>query len=324
MNFKPQIVRGILTVLGLPLVVLTTFVAPVHAEYEHERIRRIVVFPLQTESTYSKEAEEAWWDLRERLTESKRFMVASRNFMQAKEVFQPRAELKPADAIILGRILDANALMSTYLADHTLNMRVYETKNGLTLWQTSIELHPTIPISKQLKEASARLLADFIAAIPYQGHVVVDPLVGKPTYNEGEKLFFKADVGLNTQVTVGDSVQVVRVNATSMNPMFQTGMNVEVYSEGNVVKVDRQIITVQVTRRQNNAEIKTDALVRIPDELRRMREAYGMTEDPMKNVGIEMYRNSGDDLSDKEKERQPLITSLAWIGNLALILVLAF
>ncbi len=322
MSILSKIYLALFVALSLSSIMLFNSIA--HAEYEHERIRRIVVFPLQAEANFSKESEEAWWELRERLTESKRFMVASRNFMQAKEVFQPRGELKPADAIILGRILDANALMTTFLNDHTLSMRVYETKNGLTLWQVDLELHPTVPVSKQIKEGSLRLLTDFIASIPYQGHVVVDPLIGKPTFTEGEKMFFKADIGLNTQVTVGDNVQVVRVKATTLNPIFQAGMNAEVSSEGVVVRVDRQIITVQVTRHQNNSEIKTDALVRVPDELRRMREAYGMTEDPMKNVGIEMYRTTEDEITEKQKEKQPLVTSLAWIGNLALILLLAF
>ena len=294
------------------------------ADYEHERIRRVVVFPMQVESAYAKEAEEAWWEIRERLTESKRFVVASRNFMQAKEVFQARGELKPADAIILGRILDANALYISYLKERVLSVRVYETKNGLTLWQMDYELHPTVPVSKQLKESALRMLTDFVGGIPYQGHVIVDSLVGKPTFFEGEKMFFKADVGLNTQVTVGDNVQVVALRPVSMNPVFLSGSAVEVYSEGVITQVDRQIVTVQVTRRQAGTDIKAEALIRIPDELRRMKEAYGMTEDPMKNVAIEMYKGKDDELTDKQKERQPLITSLAWIGNLALLLALAF
>jgi hypothetical protein len=312
-----------LSIFALSLHALL-FTPRARAEYEHERVRRVVVFPLQTESTYTKEAEDTWWKLREHLTESKRFMVASRNFMQSKDVFQPRAELKPADAIILGRLLDANALITTFLVDHKLSMRVYETKNGLTLWSTDIELYPSIPVSKQIQDGAMKLMNDLITSIPYQGYVIVDPIIGRATYSEGDRLFFKADIGLNTQVAVGDNVQVVRVQAANLNPIFQQGMNIEVYSEGTVVKVDRQIITVQVTHRQEKSEIKADALVRVPDELKRMREAYGMTEDPMKNIGVEMYRTKDDELTDKQKDRKPLVTSLCWIGNLAAILLLAF
>jgi len=129
---------------------------------------------------------------------------------------------------------------------------------------------------------------------------------------------------LNTQVSVGDAAQLVRVKPANLNPLFQQGMNIEVYAEGAVIKVDRSVITVQVTHKQTDAEIVAEALVRIPDELKRMREAYGMTEDPMKNIGIEMYRTKDEELNDKQKEHKPLVTALGFIGNLAAILLLAF
>ncbi len=97
----------------------------------HELMRRLVVFPIQADTAVSKEAESTWWDIREKLTESRRFLVASKNFMQAKDVFQPRAELQPADVLILGRLLDAHALITTFLVDKKLSMRVYETQNGM-------------------------------------------------------------------------------------------------------------------------------------------------------------------------------------------------
>jgi hypothetical protein len=322
--FRSFLTAGFMLVGFCVVGASTFFVTPAHAEYEHERVRRVVVFPLQADAEFSKETEETWWRLREHLTESKRFMVASRNFMQSKDVFQPRAELKPADALILGRLLDANALITTFLVDHKLSMRVYETKNGLTLWATDLELHPSIPVSKQIEDGSLKLLNDLIFSIPYQGFVIVDPMIARASYSEGDKQFFKADIGLNTQVAVGDSAQLVRVQASNLNPIFQQGLNVDVYVEGTVVKVDRQIVTVQVTRKGPKVEIKADALVRIPDELKRMREAYGMTEDPLKNIGVEMYRTKDDELTDKQKDRKPLITSLAFIGNIAAILLLAF
>ena len=110
-------------------VVFTSMTA--EARFEHERIHRMVVFPFKVESAEAdhdlpKLAEDTWWKTREKLTESKRFLVASRNFMQAKDVFQPRGELKPADALILGRLLDANALVTVFLEQRTrLILRVY-------------------------------------------------------------------------------------------------------------------------------------------------------------------------------------------------------
>lgn len=294
------------------------------AQLLHERVRRVTVFPVQATQELEKLTDSIWWDVRQKLTDTKRFLIASKNFMQAKDVFQARGELQPADALILGRLLDANALITTFLKDRRLSMRVYETKNGLLLWGGDIDLHPAVQVSKQLQEAATKLLLDFTSTIPYQGFVSVDSLIGKPSYSQGDNLYFKADVGVGTQVTVGDTVQLIRVKPDKYKPLFQDGANIEVYIEGFVVQVDRQIITVQVARKQPGEEILAEALVRIPDEMRRIKEIYGMHESSDKNIGIDSILGDTERLTQKEKEYKPLIASLSWIGNFALILLLAF
>ncbi|OFZ16941.1 MAG: hypothetical protein A2Z20_09560 [Bdellovibrionales bacterium RBG_16_40_8] len=294
------------------------------AQFQHERIRRITVFPLKVNNEMRDTAETVWWDAREHLTETRRFLIASKNFMQAKDVFQARGELNPADALILGRLLDADALVTTFVVERRLGMRVYETKNGFTLWSGDIDLHPAVPVSKQLPDAVKKLLYDFISSVPYQGFVIVDSLLGRPSYTEGDNLFFKADIGVGTQITVGDTTQLVSVRTDKLKPLFQGGATIDVYVEGKIISVDRQIITVQVTRKQQDYEIKANALVRVPDELRRFKEIYGMQESSDKNIGLESINNESDQLTAKEKEYKPLIVSLSWIGSFALLLLLAF
>lgn len=288
-----------------------------------EGVKRISVFPFHVAKELESTAENSWWDLREKLTESKRFFVASKNFMQAKDVFQPRGELQPADVLILGRLLDADALISVYVIDRQLSMRVYETKRGFTLWSGDIEMHPTLQLSKQLTDSVRKLLYDFLSSIPYHGYVVVDSIIGRPSYSEGEKLLFKADIGLGTQITVGDTVQLVRVVVDKILPVFQGGATVEVYVEGKIISVDRQIITAQVTHRQENAEIKPEALLRVPDELRRIKEMYGLNESAEKSLSARVVWGPSE-LTTEQKEKKPLVTSLAWMANFALVLLLAF
>lgn len=308
----------------LVLIIVCFSSLNVYADFAHERVKRITVFPLKVEKELEKPAESVWWDLREKLTDTKRFLVASKNFMQAKDVFQARGDLEPADAIILGRLLDAQALVTTFVVERRVSMRVYETKNGLTLWRGDIDLHPAILASKQLPDACNKLLFDFVAAIPYQGAVIIDSLIGRPMFSQGEKWYLKADVGAGTQVTTGDTAQLFNVRPTGLRPLFQEGSSLEVFAEGKVVNVDRQIITVEITRRQPDIEIHEDALVRIPDELRRLREIYGLHESAEKNIALETLRVEDEELTPKQKETKPLVTSLSWIGNLALILMLAF
>jgi hypothetical protein len=295
------------------------------AQYEHQRLQRLSVFPISVDNKeLEKVAEEVWWDLRERLTESKRFLVASRNFMQAKDAFQPRSELYPADVVILGRLLDANAVVTSFLKERRFSMRVYESRNGFLLWSSDVDLHPAVPVSKQMPDIARKLIYDFVSSIPYQGFVITDPAVGRASYFEGERLLAKADVGVGTQVTVGDVVQLVEIKATQIKPIFQEGANVEVYAQGRVVSVDRQIITIHIERgAKEKIEIKQGALVRIPDELRRIREMYGLSSD--RDTTMSLDRLAGEEKISEEKMKQkPLVASLSWIGNLALILLLAF
>src|SRR6185503_6700203 len=100
--------------------------AQAFAQTDHTMIRRISVFPIKTAPEFQQVADEAWWELRETLTRDKRFLVASKNFLMQKDVYQARSALTPADAIILGKLLDANALITTHLDERNLTMRVYE------------------------------------------------------------------------------------------------------------------------------------------------------------------------------------------------------
>ncbi len=311
----------------LPLFLFSSTSA--FATFEHEHISRIVVFPFEAE-TESKDkdlqnaAVNSWWSVREKLTETKRFLVASRDFMKAKEVFQPRGKLLPADAIILGRLLEADALVTVFLKEHVLNMRVYETTNGLTLWSGKIALSPALPMSRQFGSAADKLLYQFIASIPYQGYVIVDPLIGHATYVENDNLMAKARIGANSQISKGDDVQLIRVGAIGLKPVFQSGLNIQVYAEGVVTKVDKQVITIQIDRRQTGAKIKEGALVRVPAEFERLQKAYGLQPDLTKNLAVELYQLNDNEPTEAQKRRQPLITSLAFIGNLAFVLLIAF
>jgi hypothetical protein len=289
----------------------------------HELMRRLVVFPIQADVAASKEAESTWWEIREKLTESRRFLVASKNFMQAKDVFQSRGELKPADAIILGRLLDSNALITIFLKENKVSMRVYESVNGLTLWSGDIELHVAVPASQQLKEVSKKLLFDFISSVPYQGFVVTDNLIGRPVFTEGESSLFKADIGIGSQIRVGDTIELIQIQTDSIKPLFQDGLQIQTYAEGIVIRSDRNIITVEITRKVDGFDIISESLVRVPKEFSRVKELYGIQSDEMKNVNVSLFQEEKP-ATENELAKKPLYTSIAWLANLTLMLLLAF
>jgi hypothetical protein len=290
---------------------------------EHEAIRRLVVFPFLADKTLSKVAEDSWWNLREQLSDNKRFLIASKNFMEVKDVYQARGYLTPADAIILGRLLDAHALITVVIEFASVSMQTYETKSGSIIWQRKIDFHPSIPISKQIPEAIRKLALDFISSLPYQGYLIVDPLIGRAMFQEGGRNFVRADIGSSAQIKVGDPAQLISITARNLLPLYEGGLDLNVLGEGVVTKVDRNVITIEVSRQKENVKFTEGTLVRMPQELRRLQDSYSLNPDLTERAGLQTLNTTATELTREEKETKPLVTSLSFIGNLALVLLLA-
>ncbi len=298
--------------------------APGWAQSEHELVRRITVFPIKANKEVSAAADEAWWQVREVLTENQRFLVASRNLLVQRDVFQARQELKPADAVILGKLLDAQALVTTFLQDRTLSMRVYEGEYGRLLWSHDFNLHPSLPISDQLVGAARKLIYDFIASIPYQGFVVVDPLNQTAVYQHEGKSLIKVFMGTDSRIAVGDTVQIMRLYHDSIRPLFTPDSVAEIYAEAKVIKVENDTVVAEVTRVSKNSPINEFALVRVPSELKRLKEAYALSDQVKSRIGTEYYSPEITTSQQDVAERKPLVTALTFILNLATFLLIAF
>lgn len=295
------------------------------AQSDHILVRRVTVFPVKANKEFSKVAEDAWWQIRETLTENQRFLVASRNFLVQRDVFVGRDELSPADAILLGKLLDANAMVTTFLNDRTLSMRVYEGEYGRLLWSQDLNLHPSLPVSEQIVGAGKKLIYDFIASIPYQGFVVVDPLNRTAVYKEGDKYLAKVFIGLGSELQVGDKVQMIRVYHDSIRPLFGPETVPEIFAEGHAVSLERDTAVVELDRLAKSSEIKEFTLVRLPKEFSRLRDAYAMNRSQAIRPGSgDFFAPEVTPLQEEIAERKPLVTALAFIGNLAVFLLLAF
>ncbi|MGE3385473.1 MAG: hypothetical protein AB7K41_01940 [Bdellovibrionales bacterium] len=294
------------------------------AQSEHELVRRVTVFPIKVSKELTSSADEAWWQIREILTENQRFLVASRNFLVQRDVYQPRSELKPADAVILGKLLDANALVSTFLSDRTLSMRVYEGEYGRLLWSHDFKLHPSLPISDQLVGAAKKLIYDFIASVPYQGFVMVDPLNQSALYSQGDKSLIKVYLGINSHIAIGDTLQIMRLYHDSVKPLFVPETVPEIYAEAKVISVEADSVVAELTRHAKSAPINEFSLVRVPSELKRLKEAYALNDQLKAQIGTEYYSPEITPVQQDIAERKPLATALTFILNLATFLLIAF
>ncbi len=294
------------------------------AQTDHTLVRRISVFPIKAPQELSSVAEDAWWELRETMTKDKRFLVASKNFLMQKDVYQARAQLSPADAIILGKLLDANALVTTWLDDRILHMHVYEGEYGRPLWEHQVMLQPSIPVAEQLKPAVVKLANNFIASVPYHGFVVIDPLRGRPVYQEGRRLLVKAEIGESTEVDLGDTVHLVRVYSDHIKPLFTHGASVEVFAEGRVVEQAGMNIVIELDRLNRSNLIQEGTLVRVPKELKRLQQLYAIHDSLKSKIDPEFFSPGMTSAKQQEAEFKPLIAALTFVANIAVFLLLAF
>jgi len=294
------------------------------AESEHRLMRRLVVFPMRTEKGFEAIGDESWWQARDQLTKSRRFLVASKQFLVKNDAFQARGELEPADAIILGRLLDAHALVTIQLAGRNLTLLAYDGGNGLTLYRRQVTLHPAKTIGDQLPQLTRRLVDDFVATIPYQGYTTLDALVGTAVFQEGGLKYADVDLGVGSGVKVGDLVQWVRVTPTSLNPVFQGGSTLFAFAEGRIVRINEGLAVVEIVRVRSLKDIAEHSLVRVPHEAERVLTENTLAEKPRPTLTVELVSPEANPVEQVNKERRPLLTTLSFIGSIAGFLLLAF
>lgn len=291
-----------------------------NADFQHRLFRKVAVFPIG-DANFST-AEDAWWQMREALTKEQRFLVASRRFMINRGVFQARRSLKPADAIILGKILDAEALMTTWLEDRTLRSVVYDGEAGGVLWESRLELHPALPVADQLIRASQKTVQDFLVVLPYQGFQVIEESVGKAVFEiDGEKRAWVFH-GSRSGLEVGDSVQWVDVRGEAGAPFFNSSPRVQVVAEGRVLSIKGGLAEVAIEKTRSLEDLRENSLVRFPREMAKLRAQYGA--DKSSSLEAEYLTSEMKPPNELQAGHHPTASALAFIGNLALWILLAF
>jgi hypothetical protein len=295
-----------------------------HAQLEHQLIRRVVVFPIKAEKADDVAAEEAWWQARDELSKSHRFLVASKQFLIKSDVYQARGTLEPADAVILGKLLDAHALITFQLTGRVLTTNVYDGGNGLMLWTKAVALHPALTVGDQLPALARKVIDDFFSSISYQGFTLTDALIGQTVYEEGDVKLAQVDLGINTGAQIGDVVQWIRINATTALPLFQGGSKITVFAEGKIVRLDQGIGTVEVVRATKIKDVQEFSLVRIPREADRLKAEFTISDHPKSTLNAELVAPEANPMEAVAKERRPLVTTMSSLASVAAFLLLAF
>lgn len=293
-------------------------------EASHQLIRRIVVFPFVSVSNERDDALEAWWKIREVLTSGKQFLVASKDFLERKDVFQSRAKMSPADVIILSELLDAQMIVSGSIQDKRFTLYAYEAVRGQLVWSQQINMNPSLPLNEQIEKTSLILAQDLIASFPYHGFVIRDELEGSVVYKKNGKLLCQISFSTDININVGDDVQWLHLNVQSFKPLFMGGANLEIYAEGKIVETSQGRATVEVMRVTDLELVKEESLVRFPRELKRVKEHYALRDSIKRRIHPDYFSPDMSDVKLEEEEKRPLATALSFLINAATILLLAF
>jgi hypothetical protein len=325
-NRRPLFRRGLLFVISVALLLVAGFAeAQAQVQNRHQLIRRVVVFPVKAPPEYAALAEEAWWQAREQLAQGRRLLVASKQFLIKKDVFQSRGELEPADVVILGKLLDAHALVTIRLTgERKLILSVFDGANGLVLWTKTVALHPSVTVLDQLLSLTRKIVDDFLATVPYQGFTIVDPLNDRAVYQEGESKLAQIDLGAATGAQIGDAVHWIHLSPTNAAPLFQGGAKMTVFAEGRILRIEQGIATVEVLRASSLESLLEYSLVRIPREAERLANQFAMSDQQRGTLPVELVAPEKNPMEEVAREKKPLVASMSFISSLVAFLLLAF
>lgn len=305
----------------IALVLFFSFLSGAWAQFELGLLRKVAVFPVA--GIQHENADEAWWQMRETLTKEQFFLVASRRFMINRGVFQPRTELKPADAIILAKLLDAEFLVTAVVVDREMKIWAYHGENGFLLGTTTLSFHPAIPIKDQLVSTATRLVTDLMSQFPYQSFVTKDEVIGRVMYEVGDKKVVQIFPSLASRVKEGDPVQWIRVSGETSRPFFTEGSFTQVLAEGKILSVSAQKIEVEILRLRSERDFVEGLLVRLPHEAQRLKDQFSSREQPS-GIGVEYLSEEMRAPREDEGGHNKTSAALTWILSLALMVLLAF
>ena len=242
--------------------------------------------------------------------------------MVQRDVFQPRRTLKPADAIILGRILDAHAVVVTYLEEGELKMHVYDAREGYTLWKESLLTNRSEPIDAQIERLSKSLVGGFLADVPYQSFQISWPNQNEVLRKEDGRIYARLEIRRGLTLEPNTVIEWIRIPANLQKPVFRSYDRIVVFGRGRVVRLDRGAAIVEILELGNESDFELESLVRIPDEASRLQVEFGLKKE--KYLSPDLYQVELRKGAKKAEGTGPLAAALSYVASIALFILIAF
>jgi hypothetical protein len=270
--------------------------------------RRIAVFPVASEELNEKLKSGLWWSFREHISSNLQFVVASKQFLEAKEVYQERSEISTADVILLSKHLEADVLMTLSYSDRSLKLRTYNAADGLPLKHFSEKLQSNYSAEKQINNIAAKLFDKWVASLPYQA------VITEKSANE-----IKVNLGKLQEPSLLQEAQIIQIKRKNLGELNENYYSQEL-RKLSFISLDKNIATYKLLPAETALARKESQLVRIPELEKSLRKNHlGSSSSLDTEQLLPELRASGK----KEEENQGISTKVFALINLIIIVALS-
>ncbi len=289
--------------------------------WAHEPIHRIALMPLEAPSGFKAAADESWWSVRQQLTATGRFLVATKRVMLTKDVFVPKFQLRATDAIALSQALNADAIATGAVQDQHVVLSLYGRERGSLLWKKEAAFSSAEPRAGQVEGLFRQLTDQLLLEIPYQGHLTNRRAEVKGL-SPGQMLHFTLGTGAHysegDEVILGDMVEV------SPQPLFMGGGQIQPVAFGEIVSWNPPIAEVRVVTLVQGKKLIGPPLVAVPSGMERLKAELGVSDEMKVPLSSDLSNAAQKQRQEEKEETHRLLAVLSWVGSLVAMLVLAF
>lgn len=279
------------------------------SEPEASAIRRLAIFPIASEDISQGLKSSLWWDFRKDLAADGRFVVASKQFLELKEVYQERKALSPSDAILLSKHLEADALICLEYSNRELHLRSYSKDDGMMLIHLSETLPTHFTAEARLNEAFQRLIAKWYAYMPVQAYST------KQTNN-----IIHVQSGNNISKDLLEEAYLVKIERQSLGPLWDKNFKRKTLAKLSYIEGKGNSHQYKLSNEVPNLKIHRQMNIWVPklEEYQR-KKALGVSNQVSTDNMLHELKKS----SAKDKDEDSSYTKISALVNILVILALS-
>ncbi|MCS6838849.1 MAG: hypothetical protein NZ480_08385 [Bdellovibrionaceae bacterium] len=254
--------------LFLLFVILMGNNHPVFANFELNSLKNVAIFPPKGIQN-TEISNEVWWQTRELLAQDGRFLIATRRLMINRQTLNPKDELKPPETIILGKILEAQLLVTLFVKENICYFHAYRTYDGIPVFLDSLAMSYALTEEEQLLIIFKALTQRFLQSIPYAGYQTISPKSQQFIEYHGSRPIVYAEISqaISTKNLLGKDIYWLDMRYPSFPLFQQTNPTTRIWAIGRVIEeLPNNHLQIELTQYSDLKMFEKENLVFIPVE----------------------------------------------------------